>query len=339
MKQRDGWLVSAVVLACFSACRAPAGAGDVIPRVEPAPPSEQTPDAGVIERGRYLVEHVAACPDCHSPRRGREGFDRDRWLSGVDCFVDAVPDDPDAGCLSTGNLTNHATGLKNRTDQQIKDMFLRGIRPDGKALHPFMPYPYLGNMRESDANAIVAYLRTVKGVERTAARSQPPFVAPPKPVPRVDEAFIPMPRDDYPEREAALRGRYLAGEVGTCMNCHTPRGANGTEFERAFEGGMKLQRAAFGLPVNGQEFIYTSNLTPHETGISDYSVVDIARALKHGEDKDQGGSRLCPPMPAGPDSSFGGLSDADAADIGHYLLSLPPRENRIPYDCSIAVEP
>lgn len=339
MEQRDGWFPWAVVFAFFSACRAPVGAGHGAAPVEPPRPTQRAPAADTLERGRYLVEHVAACPDCHSPRRGGEGFDRERWLSGEDCFVDAVPDDPDLGCLSTKNLTDHVTGLKNRTDQQIKDMFLRGLRPDGKALHPFMPYAYLGNMSESDADAIVAYLRTVRGVDRTAAPSQPPFVAPPRPAPRVDEALIPMPRDDYPEREAALRGRYLAGEVGTCMNCHTPRGPNGTQFERAFEGGMKLERAAFGLPDNGQEFIYTSNLTPHETGIARYTVADIARALKHGEDKDQGGSRLCPPMPAGPNGSFGGLTDADAADIGHYLLSLPAREHGIPYDCSIGTQP
>jgi len=333
MKQRDGlghWAALVTVLACS----APATERGVVSVSAPQRAEVRAPAREIIERGRYLVEHVAACPDCHSPRRDHDDFERERWLSGVDCFVDAVPDDPNLGCLATGNLTNHETGLKNRTDQQIKDMFQRGVRPDGKALHPFMPYAYFANMRDSDADAIVAYLRTVEGVDHTAAKSQPPFVAPPQPAPRVDDAVIPLPRADYPEREAALRGRYLAGSIGTCLNCHTPRGPNGARFEVAFQGGMKFDRKSLGLPASEQEFVYAANITPHETGILDYSVADIVRALKHGEDKDQAGERLCPPMPAGPLGSFGGLTDADATDIAHYLLSLPPHDNLVPYDCS-----
>jgi mono/diheme cytochrome c family protein len=291
--------------------------------------------AGMVARGRYLVAHVAACAECHSPHGADGAPDPARWLSGIDCFADVAPDDPATGCISSANLTNHETGLKNRTDEQIKDMFLRGERPDGRALHPFMPYAYFGNMRDADADAIVAYLRTVPGVDHTATANQPPFLTPPRPAPRVPEAMIPMPRADYPQRDAALRGRYLAGEIGVCLDCHTPRGEKGPLFDRAFQGGMKFDRALLRLPAGYSEIIYSANLTPHETGIRDYSVEDVVRALKHGEDRNQGGQPLCPPMPAGPRRSFGGMTDADARDIGHYLLSLPPAEHAIPVDCRV----
>jgi mono/diheme cytochrome c family protein len=332
--------VSVVGLWVFLACHGPTAEQGRAPEGDEARATVSAPAAETIERGRYLVSHVAACVDCHSPRQGKDGpFDRERWLSGIDCFVDAAPKDPKLGCLSTSNLTNHETGLKNRTDRQIKDMFLRGVRPDGKALHPFMPYAYLGNMSDDDANAIVAYLRTVKGVDRRAPSSQPPFVPPAKPVPRVPAAQIPMPRAEYPEQAAALRGRYLAASIGTCMNCHTPRGPKGPVFERAFEGGMKFNRADLGLSVGEQEFVYVPNITPHATGIRNYGVADIVRAVKHGEDMNQGGERLCPPMPAGPVGAFGGMTDADAADIAHYLLSLPPRASSMPYDCRRGEDP
>ena len=62
------------------------GAAPTEPSAQPAAaPAEQ------IERGRYLVSHVALCSDCHSPRRADGSFDPARWLSGVDCFVDALP--------------------------------------------------------------------------------------------------------------------------------------------------------------------------------------------------------------------------------------------------------
>ena len=287
----------------------------------------------LVERGRYLVSHVAACADCHSPRLPDGSFDPDRALSGVDCFVDVAPDEPGVGCLSTRNLTHHETGLANRSDAEIKDMFLRGVRPDGKALHPFMPYAFFANMRDDDADAIVAYLRTVPGVDHTIARSEPPFLPPDAPAPRIPEAAIPEPRPDYPERDAALRGRYLAGSVGACLDCHTPRGESGPDLERAFQGGMAFGRALLQLPEAFPETIYSANLTPHTTGIADYTPEELVRALKH--DLDAQGEPLCPPMPAGPDEPFGGLTDADALDIAHYLLSLAPAEHQVPSDCRV----
>src|SRR5690349_7852962 len=86
---------------------APAGAA------APAPAASESAER--VARGRYLVEHVAVCGTCHSPQRPDGSFDRARWLGGMDCYVDFAPDDPDVGCLSTRNLTNHETGLKNRS--------------------------------------------------------------------------------------------------------------------------------------------------------------------------------------------------------------------------------
>jgi mono/diheme cytochrome c family protein len=299
-----------------------------------AAPVKAAPDAEVLERGKYLVSHVAACAGCHSPRRADRTLDPELWLSGIDCLLDVAPADPNVGCLNSRNLTNHETGLKNRSDREIKDMFLHGVRPDGKALHPMMPYAFYGNMREADADAIIAYLRTVPGIDRQVARNQPPFDRPlATPEPNVPDAKIPLPRADYADRDAAMRGRYLAGSIGTCLSCHTPKVGSTLDLAKAFQGGQTFTREGMKLPPTFPEVIYTSNLTPDVTGIRGYSLADIVRAVKHGEDKNQGGERLCPPMPAGPVGAFGGLTDADTMDIGHYLLSLPPAHNPLP-DCS-----
>jgi mono/diheme cytochrome c family protein len=323
---RVSWLWPAVFLL---ACR---GEAATLGPDEKAVQAVEGPRQAQVARGRYLVAHVAACADCHAPERDGKPAP-ELWLSGVDCFVDVAPDDPAVGCIGTANLTDHETGLRNRSDEEIKDMFLRGVRPDGRALHPFMPYRFFGNMRESDADAIVAYLRTVDGVDHTVAASQPPFIAPDQPAARVADAMIPMPRPDYAQRDAALRGRYLAGSIGVCMDCHTPRGADGPDFERAFQGGMKFERALLRLPDGYPPIVYSANLTPHETGIRDRTVADVVRALKHGQDRD--GEPLCPPMPVGPAGAFGGMTDEDASDIGHYLLSLPPGDNPVPEDCRV----
>jgi hypothetical protein len=114
------------------------------------------------------------------------------------------------------------------------------------------------------------------------------------------------------------------------MDCHTARDANNAPIKaKAFQGGRRFTTASVADPY------FSPNLTPHATGIADYSVDDIVRAIKRGEDKNQGYSKLCPPMPSGPMGAYGGISDADARDIAHYLLSLPPVENMIAVDCQL----
>lgn len=39
-----------------------------------------TPD---LERGRYLVETLGHCAECHTPRNGLGGLDRTRWMAGA----------------------------------------------------------------------------------------------------------------------------------------------------------------------------------------------------------------------------------------------------------------
>lgn len=300
----------------------------------------QVAKAAQVARGEYLVTSAGMCAECHSPRKPDGSFDRARWLSGIDCYEDFVPADPAVGCISTRNLTHHETGLKNRTDREIKDMFLKGMRPDGKGLQRFMPYRFYANMREADADAIVAYLRTVPGVDHTLAPHQPPFLPLEKPEATIPEAHIPPPRADYPDHAAALRGRYLAGTLGNCMNCHTPRDTdNRLMVERAFQGGLKMPGSVVGKGPGVPQWIYTSNLTPHRTGIAHYTIDQIVRALKHGEDADQDREPLCPPMPAGSNKAFGGLTDADATDIAHYLRSLTPGDNPMPEDCRMPPQP
>jgi mono/diheme cytochrome c family protein len=294
--------------------------------------------AQVIERGRYLVDNVGACGDCHTPRGERGVPDLSKKLSGVDCFADADRDNPSFGCLSSRNLTNHETGLKNRSDQEIKDMFLKGLRPDGTALHPIMPYWVLANMTSSDADAMVAYLRTVPGVDHMVAAPQAPFAGTPAPAPTWPEALIPQPSASYPDQAAAKRGRYLAGNIGVCMECHTPYQGESPIVTRAFEGGRSFPAAQFNLPTPPfPATIYTSNLTPHASGIAGYDIAKLVKAIKQGVDKDN--KVICPPMPAGAMAAFEGITDADATDIAHYLLSLAPKENVLDTSCEVPTGP
>jgi mono/diheme cytochrome c family protein len=280
-----------------------------------------------IERGRYIVDTVAVCQDCHTPRNEAGAPIPEQYLAGADCFVRL----PNGSCLNTPNLTNHETGLLNRRDDDIKRMIRDGIRPAAtgdEPLSPVMPYYVFHNMSDADLDAVVAYLRTVPGVDHAIERSGVEFDVPAAANP-LDPSLIPLPMAGYVDESAALRGRYLAAEAGVCLECHTRHvmgDPNVLDYSKIFAGGEEYQ---VGLPVAP----VSSNLTSDaETGLGNWTVDDIVRVLKEGTDTDSAG--ICPPMPVGPMGPFGGLKDADARDIAHYIKSLPPVVNAIDDACT-----
>jgi mono/diheme cytochrome c family protein len=280
-----------------------------------------------IERGNYIVDSVAVCQDCHTPRSEAGVPITEQYLAGATCIVQL----PNGSCLNSRNLTNHETGLLNRTDAEIKRMIREGIRPAAtgeESLSPVMPYYVFHNMSDDDLDAVVAYLRTVPGVDHAIERSGPEFDVP-APANPLDTRLIPMPMAGYVDTPAALRGRYLAGQIGICLECHTQHvmgDPNVLDYTRIFSGGQEFQVGLPAMPVS-------SNITSDaETGLGDWSVDDIVRVIKEGTDKD--GDGICPPMPVGPMGAFGGLKETDARDVAHYLKSLPPIANAIDDMCT-----
>ncbi|HKO91192.1 MAG TPA: hypothetical protein VJU61_08570, partial [Polyangiaceae bacterium] len=230
-------------------------------------------------------------------------------LAGTECFVQLE----NGSCLNAPNLTDHETGLAQRTDAEIKRMIRDGMRPTAsgdEALFPVMGSFVLRNLTEQDLDALVAYLRTVPGVEKVVPRSDPEFEPGPDnpqsarglpatrrsgrrgalgPATPLDMSLVPKPLPGYAEPEAALRGRYLA--TFACLTCHTrhldpePQWLDYTKF---FAGGEEFD---VGLPT----IAFSPNITPDpETGIADWSVQDIFTAIQQGTDKH--GDGICPPM-------------------------------------------
>lgn len=302
-------------------------------------------DAGdPVARGKYIVENLAACGDCHTPRKVDGSPDMTKFLSGVDCFAgvdlttldagstDAGGDAGDAGdaaapsgppgCLSSRNLTNDPTGLQNRTDQEIINMFQHGLRPNNEALAPVMPYWEYANMTDADAKAIVAYLRTVPGVSHTVKAKQAPWTFITTPAPALNLTTVPAAPAG---NDSAARGRYLATAVSSCIDCHTRETTPGNgilDTSMWFAGSKVFPAAQLGLPTPPfPAVIYSANLTNHASGLAGWTAADIVNALKQGKSKDDAG--ICPPMPVGPHGPFGGYQDSDANDVAAYILSLP----------------
>lgn len=104
-------------------------------------------------RGQYLVEHVALCGQCHTPRGSDHELMREAWLEGA--VVPVKPPYPD----QTWALRAPAiAGLRGMSDQDLMRLLTRGIGRNGRP--PLAPMPsYL--MSVDDAQAIIAYLRSL----------------------------------------------------------------------------------------------------------------------------------------------------------------------------------
>ena len=254
---------------------------------------------------------MLGCPGCHTPQGGA-------FLSGTDCFAKSGT----TGCLSSANLTNDPSGLMNLTNQQIKDAFTKGIDPSEPTKYLFanMPYYQFANLSDADANAIVAYLRTVTGVSHTVQANTAPFDVQPS-TPEwapVDPTMLP------PAGGAAgpANGKYLA--TLACATCHTVN-ATGTpthiDATKAFQGGKMVTATVSGT----SKTVQTSNLTPDATGLMSWNVSQIATAITTAKDKN--GTTICGMR------ALANMTTSDAIDIGSYLLSIPAVANTITMTC------
>jgi mono/diheme cytochrome c family protein len=114
----------------------------------PAPPTKSE-----IERGRYLVEEVAKCPECHTPRKPDGGLDDAAWLRGAPIWIRPV-----APIANWADRAPALAGLPSLTEEQAERVLEDGTGPNGEPLRPPM---CIYHMSPPDARAIVAYLKSL----------------------------------------------------------------------------------------------------------------------------------------------------------------------------------
>jgi hypothetical protein len=287
--------------------------------------------AGVTDQvscGQYIVQHIDACADCHSPTNPATGApDYTKALSGNPSFadLDGIPGDG-KGNVPTPNLTLLKSQGWLKAD--IKDAILNGNRPAarGGGLFPIMPYYVFHNMSATDADAVVAYIYQLTPLG-TAQPGREPIPSPisllPLPIAPLDATKIPdttLSTDDA-NYEKAVLGKYMASGVGICVECHSEHVQTTQELDttKLFAGGQTFV-------VGGPFGTVTSlNITPDKSGIAGWTPQQVQTVILKG--KDNMGVPLCPPMPFGPLGAFGGMDPNEALAIGYYLTSIPGVKN------------
>jgi mono/diheme cytochrome c family protein len=116
-------------------------------------PGQAAPSGGDVARGAYIVNNVAMCPTCHTPRSADGQLDRGRWLQGGPViYWPAQPNSnwPQYEPRIGGTLPTSETGMIN--------LLTTGLWIDGTELRDPMPKFHLNR---ADAEAVVAYLKSI----------------------------------------------------------------------------------------------------------------------------------------------------------------------------------
>jgi mono/diheme cytochrome c family protein len=275
------------------------------------------PTPARLERGRYLVENIMGCYDCHSQVDEKAG-DIPALISKKGAgrvFLE------DGGMrVVAPNITpDKETGIGNWSDDAVARAVREGISNDGHALFPIMPYPNYRNMSDEDLASVIAYIRTAEPARSQLPKTQLPFPLSrlvnlsPEPV----NAPVAQPDLSTPEK----RGAYLVA-LGACTDCHTPMSK--------------------GSPIKGLEFaggqifgdVASSNITPDASGISYYDEPLFLEVIRTGHVK---GRVLKQPMPWW---VYRNMTDEDLKSIFAYLRTLKPVKHRVdntvpPTECKV----
>ena len=253
-----------------------------------------------MSRGEYLAR-AGDCVACHSKPGGAP------FAGG---FAMPTP----FGTLYSPNITpDKATGIGTWSSDQFYEMLHTGRSRDGTLLYPAMPFPAYTKVTREDANALYAYLRSLKPVSQVNRDNELRFPYNNRSLMYgwralffTEGTFIPQPGHS---REFN-RGAYLVQGLGHCASCHSTINAlGGSADDSAFAGGL--------IPLQNW---YAPSLTANaESGLGDWSENDIAALLKGGASRR---GAVYGPMAEVTHNSLQYLTDDDAKAMAVYLKSL-----------------
>jgi hypothetical protein len=106
-----------------------------------------------VDRGRYLVEDVAMCEECHTPRDANGNLDESRRLQGAQIWIMPVHANPNWAMNAPA-----LAGFGGYSDDQGAAVLEKGEGPNGETIRQPM---HIYHMNHADAQAIIAYLRSL----------------------------------------------------------------------------------------------------------------------------------------------------------------------------------
>jgi mono/diheme cytochrome c family protein len=273
---------------------------------------------GRIARGKYLANNVALCMDCHSQRDWSKrigAIDMDKFGVGGDSFgaEAGIP-----GKIYVPNITPF--NLKNWTDGELFRALTTGVRKDGTAMFPFMPWQNFAKMDREDLYAIIAYIRTLHPV------SNNPYPARKLDFPANIIIHLMPEKADLgklpPVSDTVAYGKYLVTSA-SCTFCHTQSNKGTPLPGMDYAGGV-----VFG---SGKRMVISANITPDKnTGIGNWTAEAFLLRFKEVRDtsadfyKQSRSKQTVMPW-----YDYSGMNDTDLKAIYAYLRTIKPVRHKV----------
>lgn len=268
-------------------------------------------DADAVLRGEYVF-HAGACDSCHTDHPDHGAF-----LAGGRRM------ETQFGTFYVPNITpDEETGIGAWSAEDFRRAMIEGETPAGSHYYPVFPYRWYTGISEQDLADLWVYLQSVPPVYNRVRPHEIPFPFNLRFL-LLGWKLINFDQGETvfdPERsEAWNRGAYLVNHLGHCGACHTPKMLMGAVFRSdEFLAGSEVIPGPYPAP----------NITPHDvTGIGEWTVEDVARALKRSITPD--GVPIRGPMAEYVNSGSSYLSEEDLEAAAIYLLSLPPEQGPV----------
>jgi mono/diheme cytochrome c family protein len=118
----------------------------------------------LIKRGDYLVNKVSRCGDCHTPRKDNGKLDTSKHLQGATTWFAPLPNikfkkwDKTVPDITKGGMAS------KWSEEKLITFFSTGVQVN-------MPMPAY-NLTLEDAQAVTAYLRSLPGTKKGAAKKE-----------------------------------------------------------------------------------------------------------------------------------------------------------------------
>ncbi len=270
-----------------------------------------------IARGEYLANHVTICVDCHSKRDWTKfaGPMVAGSIGGGGEVFDERVGFP--GSVHVPDITPYK--LKGWTDGEIFRAITCGVRKNGNAIFPLMPWPYYSKLCREDVYSLIAYLRTLKPIKADYPKSTLDFplnilvhTMPQK----AELSEMPSPADTLKYGEYMTRS-------SACIECHTQEVKGQQVAGMQFAGGREFM-------INGNT-IRSANITQDKaTGIGTWTEAAFLARFKLFSDP----SKTIPVSPTDVQSimpwyDYGGMKESDLKSIYAYLRTIKPISNKV----------
>lgn len=280
----------------------------------------------IMDQGHYLAV-LSDCAACHST------LHRPAYSGGL------AFETPIGTVFSTNITPDPHYGIGDYSEKDFARAVREGVRKDGSALYPAMPYPSYARMSNKDVHALYLYFHN--GVKPAAIPVPPNKIPWPLSIRWPLHIWRWLFSPDVSSAQRATRtqfsdpvlsrGAYLVEGPGHCGSCHSPRDL--TMNEKALSASDNPAYLSGGQTVEG--WFIPSLRQENRTGLGRWTEQDIVDFLKTGRSTTGAAFGGMAPVE---EHSMRKASDSDLHAIARFLMTLQPAHPEEPWQPSSATE-